>query len=69
MTTATHPVASPAIKAAVSAGGLIQRFIRAMLESRARRIQYELEFHRSFNAYCEANDVPPLNSGHLRSGS
>ena len=38
------------------------------MEARMRRIQYELQFQRSFNAYREDKGIPALN-GDLRSGS
>jgi len=44
------------------------RAIRVVMEARMRRIQYELQFHRSFDAYREGKGIPPLN-GDLRSGS
>jgi hypothetical protein len=42
--------------------------IRAMMEARMRRIQYELQFRRSFDAYREGKGIPPLGEN-LRSGS
>jgi hypothetical protein len=44
------------------------RSIRAVTAARMRRVQYELQFHRSFNAYRESKGIPALN-GDLRSGS
>ena len=38
------------------------------MEARLRGIQYELQFHRSFNAYRERKGIPALN-GDLRAGS
>jgi hypothetical protein len=66
--TATHSVLSGATRLGAKAKRLILRSIRAVVEARARRIQYELQFHRSFNAYRESKGIPALN-GDLRSGS
>ena len=42
--------------------------IEAVVEAKKRRIRNELEFRRSFDAYREGKNIPPL-SDDLRSGS
>jgi hypothetical protein len=61
--------------AALGATGLVAKakrpvlcFVRAVMKARMRRIQYELQFRRSFDAYREGKDIPPLIED-LRSGS
>ena len=54
--------------ALVGAARLTGRCVRAVMEARLRGIQYELQFHRSFNAYRERKGIPALN-GDLRAGS
>jgi hypothetical protein len=68
MSTIAHAALFGAVRLAAKARRLAVRSIRAVMEARMRRIQYELHFHRSFNAYREGKGIPALN-GDLRSGS
>jgi hypothetical protein len=68
MSTIAHSTLFGAVRLAAKARRLAVRAIRAVMEARMRRIQYELQFHRSFDAYRERKGIPPLN-GDLRSGS
>jgi hypothetical protein len=68
MSTVTHSVVSAATRLVAKAKRLALRSIRAMTEARMRRIQYELQFRRSFDAYREGKNIPPLIED-LRSGS
>jgi hypothetical protein len=68
MSTIAHAALFGALRLAAKARRLAVRTIRAVMEARMRRIQYELQFHRSFNAYREGKDIPAPN-GDLRSGS
>jgi hypothetical protein len=66
-----HAIAHAALVGArltAKAKRLVMRSIRAVMEARMRGIQYELQFHRSFNAYRECKGIPALNSD-LRAGS
>jgi hypothetical protein len=45
-----HPLASRAIKAAVTVKRLLQRFANAVIAARMRRVRQEIELHRSFGA-------------------
>ena len=63
-----HAALIGAARLAARAKRLAVRSIRAVREARLRRIQYELQFHRSFNAYRERKGIPALN-GDLRAGS
>jgi hypothetical protein len=64
----THSAVSGATRLAAKAKRLVLRSIRAVMEARMRRIQYELQFRRSFNAYRKGKDIPALNED-LRAGS
>ena len=68
MSTTAHSILFGAVKLAAKARRLAARAIRAVREVRMRRIQYELQFHRSFDAYRERKGIPALNDD-LRSGS
>jgi hypothetical protein len=63
-----HAALFSAARLAAKARRLAVRSIHAVMEARMRRIQYELQFQRSFNAYREDKGIPALN-GDLRSGS
>jgi hypothetical protein len=63
-----HAALFSAARLAAKARRLAVRSIRAVMEARLRGIQYELQFHRSFNAYRECKGIPALNSD-LRAGS
>ena len=45
-----HPLASRAIKAAVTVRRLLRRFANAAIAARMRRVQQEIELHRNFSA-------------------
>jgi len=60
MITVTHPVVSVFLKAAVKVKRYFQRFVQTVLDARMRRIRYETEFHRRFNDYRRANNMPPF---------
>lgn len=66
--TITHTAATSAVRLFRKARRLLQRSMRAVMEARMRRVQYELQFRRSFDAYRAGKGIPPLNE-HLRSGS
>ena len=68
MSTIAHSALFGAARLAARAKRLAVRSIRAVMEARMRRIQYELKFQRSFDAYRERKGIPALN-GDLRSGS
>jgi hypothetical protein len=50
MIAATHPLASRAVKAAATVKRLLQRFARAAIAARMRRIEQEIALHRRFGA-------------------
>jgi hypothetical protein len=68
MSTTAHSALFAAVRLAARARRMAVRAIRAVMEARRRRIQYELQFQRSFDAYRERKGIPALN-GDLRSGS
>lgn len=68
MTAVTHAAVTSAVRLFGKAKRLFQRSMRAVIEARMRRIQYELQFRRSFDAYRAGKGIPPLNED-LRSGS
>jgi hypothetical protein len=68
MSTIAHSALFGTVRLVKRAKRMCVRSIRAVTEARMRRIQYELQFHRSFNAYRESKGIPALN-GDLRSGS
>jgi hypothetical protein len=68
MNTTAHPAFVGATKLVTKAKKYVLCAVQAVVEARARRIQQEIEFHRSFNAYREGKGIPPLNED-LRSGS
>lgn len=60
--------AKSAVRCFLKATRLVLRSRRSMIEARMRRIQCELQFRDSFNAYREGKGIPPLGDD-LRSGS
>jgi hypothetical protein len=64
----THSAVSGATVLAAKAKRLVLRSIRAAMETRMRRTQNEFQFRRSFDAYREGKNIPPLIED-LRSGS
>jgi hypothetical protein len=68
MSTIAHSILFGTVRFAARAKRMAVRSIRAMMEARMRGIQYELQFHRSFDAYREVKGIPAPN-GDLRSGS
>jgi hypothetical protein len=68
MSTIAHSILFDTVRFAARAKRLAVRSVRAVMEARMRRIQYELQFQRSFDAYRERKGIPALN-GDLRSGS
>jgi hypothetical protein len=68
MNTIAHSAFASLARLAGKAKELLLRTMRAVMEARKRRIQYEQQFHCSFDAYREGKDIPALN-GDLRSGS
>jgi hypothetical protein len=45
-----HPLASRAIRAAVTIKRLLQRFANVVIAARMRRVRQEIELHRNFGA-------------------
>jgi hypothetical protein len=39
---------------------LIVRHVRRLIEARRRRVTYEQEFYRAYEAYCRANNLRPV---------
>ena len=68
MSTIARSALFGAARLGASTKRLAIRVIRVAMEARMRRIQYELQFHCSFDAYRERKGIPALN-GDLRSGS
>ena len=68
MGTIAHSILFGTVRFTAKAKRMAVRSIRAVMEARMRRVQYELQFHRSFDAYRKAKGIPAPN-GDLRSGS
>ena len=66
MIAVTHSAASLALKAAANVKRMIQRFVRALMEAKMRRIQHEIEFHRRLNDHRRAIGLPSLSQEDFR---
>ena len=68
MRTIAHAALFGVVRLAERARRMAVRSVRAVMRAGMRRIQYERQFQRSFNAYRERKGIPTLN-GDWRSGS
>ncbi len=59
MNAVLHAAALGATRLLAKTKTLVMSFVRAVIEARMRRVQYELQFQRSFDAYREGKDIPP----------
>ena len=59
-------ITSLVVKTAVNAKRIVQRFVRALMDAKIRRIQHEIEFHRRLNDHRRAIGLPPLSQDDFR---
>ena len=59
-------IASLAVKAALNAKRIVQRFVRVLMEAKMRRLEHEIEFHRRLNDHRRAVGLPPLSQEDFR---
>jgi len=60
MITVNHLIIPAMARVASKAKMIAQRWVRALMDARMRKIQHEIEFHRRLHSYRRLHDMPAL---------